>query len=389
MWKQFYPDGNLVYGNFLDTVNAIMPMYAMRAIGGTLYISGAIMAIINVIQTIRQGQKVTDELAEAPALAPISKKRVAGETLHHWLERKPVQMTIWATIAVAIGGAVQIIPTLLVKENIPTIAEVKPYTPLELEGRDLYIREGCVGCHTQMVRPFRSEVERYGEYSKAGEFVYDRPFLWGSKRTGPDLHRLGGKYNNNWHFNHMLDPRETSPGSIMPSYPWLIKNELNTDRLLQKMRTLSKLGVPYNEDDFKFAQENLAVQARAIANSLLNDPNFVANYEASKKNAEVRGEKFIPIEKREIVAMIAYLQRLGVDIKAKKENAEKQFVMMKFIKHHMASIEGVSLYPIISLIICFTFFIVLFWWVLSYKKKDLNEISNLPFNDDDQNNNIL
>ena len=151
----------------------------------------------------------------------------------------------------------------------------------------------------------------------------DRPFLWGSKRTGPDLHRLGGKYNNNWHFNHMLDPRETSPGSIMPSYPWLIKNELNTDRLLQKMRTLSKLGVPYNEDDFKFAQENLAVQARAIANSLLNDPNFVANYEASKKNAEVRGEKFIPIEKREIVAMIAYLQRLGVDIKAKKENAEK------------------------------------------------------------------
>jgi len=323
MWKQFYPDGNLVYGNFLDTVNAILPMYAMRAIGGTLYISGAIMAIINVIQTIRQGQKVTDELAEAPALAPISKKRVAGETLHHWLERKPVQMTIWATIAVAIGGAVQIIPTLLVKENIPTIAEVKPYTPLELEGRDLYIREGCVGCHTQMVRPFRSEVERYGEYSKAGEFVYDRPFLWGSKRTGPDLHRLGGKYNNNWHFNHMLDPRETSPGSIMPSYPWLIKNELNTDRLLQKMRTLSKLGVPYNEDDFKFAQENLAVQARAIANSLLNDPNFVANYEASKKNAEVRGEKFIPIEKREIVAMIAYLQRLGVDIKAKKENAEK------------------------------------------------------------------
>ena len=323
MWKQFSPDGNLVYGNFLDTVNAIMPMYAMRAIGGTLYITGAILAVINVVKTIRQGQSVTDELAEAPALAPISKRRVAGETLHHWLERKPVQMTIWATIAVAIGGAVQIIPTLLVKENIPTIAEVKPYTPLELEGRDLYIREGCVGCHTQMVRPFRSEVERYGEYSKAGEFVYDRPFLWGSKRTGPDLHRLGGKYNNNWHFNHMLDPRQTSAGSIMPSYPWLIKNELNTDRLLEKMRTLSKLGVPYNEADFKFAHENLAVQARAIANSLQNDPNFVADYEASKKNAEVRGEQFIPIEKREIVAMIAYLQRLGVDIKAKKENTEK------------------------------------------------------------------
>ena len=121
----------------------------------------------------------------------------------------------------------------------------------------------------------------------------------------------------------MLDPRQTSAGSIMPSYPWLIKNELNTDRLLQKMRTLAKLGVPYNESDFKFAHENLDVQARAIANSLQNDPNFVADYEASKKNAEVRGEQFIPIEKREIVAMIAYLQRLGVDIKAKKENTEK------------------------------------------------------------------
>ena len=170
MWKQFTPDGNLVY-DFLDTVKAIIPMYIMRAIGGTLYISGAILAVINVVQTIRQGQKVTDELAQAPALAPISKRRIAGETLHNWLERKPVQMTIWATIAVAIGGAVQIIPTLLVKENIPTISEVKPYTPLELEGRDIYIREGCVGCHTQMIRPFRSEVERYGEYSKGSLYM--------------------------------------------------------------------------------------------------------------------------------------------------------------------------------------------------------------------------
>ena len=322
MWKQFTPDGNLVY-DFLDTVKAIIPMYIMRAIGGTLYISGAILAVINVVQTIRQGQKVTDELAQAPALAPISKRRIAGETLHNWLERKPVQMTIWATIAVAIGGAVQIIPTLLVKENIPTISEVKPYTPLELEGRDIYIREGCVGCHTQMIRPFRSEVERYGEYSKAGEFVYDRPFLWGSKRTGPDLHRLGGKYNDNWHLNHMIDPRKTSTGSIMPSYPWLMQNELNTDRTVQKMRTLASLGVPYNEADFQYAQKNIEIQARAIANNLNNDPRFVSSYEKSKKNAEIRGEKFLPIEKREIIAMIAYLQRLGVDIKTNKETTRK------------------------------------------------------------------
>ena len=322
MWKQFSPDGNLVYGNFLHTVSAIMPMYIMRAVGGTLYIIGATLTVINVIKTIQSGKGVEDELAQAPALEVISKKRVAGETLHNWLERKPIQMTIWATIAVAIGGIVQIIPMIMVKENVPTITEVKPYTPLELEGRDLYIREGCVGCHTQMVRPFRSEVERYGEYSKAGEFVYDRPFLWGSKRTGPDLHRLGGKYNDNWHFDHMLDPRETSFGSIMPSYPWLIYNRLDTSNLQDKMRTLATLGVPYSENDIANAQKNLETQALSIVKSLHNDPKFVASYQESMKNAAVRGEEFLPMEKREIIAMIAYLQRLGTDIKTKNNSSK-------------------------------------------------------------------
>ena len=322
MWKQFSPDGNLVYGNFLHTVSAIMPMYIMRAVGGTLYIIGATLAVINVIKTIQSGKGVEDELAQAPALEVISKKRVAGETLHNWLERKPIQMTIWATIAVAIGGIVQIIPMIMVKENVPTITEVKPYTPLELEGRDLYIREGCVGCHTQMVRPFRSEVERYGEYSKAGEFVYDRPFLWGSKRTGPDLHRLGGKYNDNWHFDHMLDPRETSFGSIMPSYPWLIYNRLDTSNLQDKMRTLATLGVPYSENDIANAQKSLETQALSIVKSLHNDPKFVASYQESMKNAAVRGEEFLPMEKREIIAMIAYLQRLGTDIKTKNNSSK-------------------------------------------------------------------
>ena len=322
MWKQFSPDGNLVYGNFLHTASAIIPMYIMRAVGGTLYIIGATLAVINVIKTIQSGKGVEDELAQAPALEVISKKRVAGETLHNWLERKPIQMTIWATIAVAIGGIVQIIPMIMVKENVPTITEVKPYTPLELEGRDLYIREGCVGCHTQMVRPFRSEVERYGEYSKAGEFVYDRPFLWGSKRTGPDLHRLGGKYNDNWHFDHMLDPRETSFGSIMPSYPWLIYNRLDTSNLQDKMRTLATLGVPYSENDIADAQKNLETQALSIVKSLHNDPKFVASYQESMKNAAVRGEEFLPMEKREIIAMIAYLQRLGTDIKTKNNSSK-------------------------------------------------------------------
>src|SRR5690606_8504921 len=164
MWKQFNPDGTLVYGNFLETVSQIIPMYWMRAIGGSLYIVGVFVMLYNVVRTIKSGSKVKDELAEAPALSRVSKRRVAGETFHNWLERKPVQLTILATIAILIGGIVQIIPTILVKSNIPTISSVKPYTPLELEGRDLYIREGCVGCHSQMIRPFRGEVERYGEY---------------------------------------------------------------------------------------------------------------------------------------------------------------------------------------------------------------------------------
>lgn len=317
MWKQFTPDGNLVYGNFLHTVNAIMPMYIMRAIGGSLYLLGAVLAVINMVKTIKQGQDVQDELAQAPALIPVD-GRLAGETFHHWLERKPIQLTIGATIAVAIGGAVQIIPTLLIKENIPTISSIKPYTPLELEGRDLYIREGCVSCHSQMIRPFRSEVERYGEYSKAGEFVYDRPFLWGSRRTGPDLHRVGGKYNDNWHFDHMDDPRVTSPGSIMPSYPWLITDELDTSDIEAKMRTLSALGVPYTEEEIAGAQKAIEEQAAKIVKNLHNDPKFTESERKSREAASVRGEEFIPMEKREIIAMIAYLQRLGTDIKASK-----------------------------------------------------------------------
>lgn len=171
MWKQFNPDGTLVYGNFLETVTEIMPMYAMRAIGGSLYIIGVFIMIYNVIRTVRAGSEVEDELAEAPALKKISRGRLSGETFHTWLERKPIKLAILATIAILIGGVVQIVPTLMIDSNVPTISSVKPYTPLELEGRDLYIREGCVSCHSQQVRPFRSEVERYGEYSK-GESMF-------------------------------------------------------------------------------------------------------------------------------------------------------------------------------------------------------------------------
>lgn len=315
MWKQFNPDGTLVYGNFLETVTEIMPMYWFRAIGGSMYICGMFILLYNVYKTIKSGSEVTDELAEAAPLQKISNKRLVGEGFHTWLERKPVQLTILATIAILIGGIIQIVPTLLVKSNIPTITSVKPYTPLELEGRDIYIRESCVSCHSQMIRPFRSEVERYGEYSKAGEYVYDHPFLWGSKRTGPDLMRIGGKYSDNWHFNHMYDPQSTSAGSIMPGYKWLITDEHDRSSTEAKMEAMVKLGVPYTEAEIANAQALMDEQATRIQENLYNDPDFVATYEADKKYAEENGLDFIEMKDREIVALIAYIQRLGTDIK--------------------------------------------------------------------------
>src|SRR5690554_6299033 len=320
MWKQFNPDGTLTYGNFLETVTQIMPMYAMRAIGGTMYIIGAFIAVYNVYMTSRRGSKVVDELAEAAPLTPVTKRQTSGEGYHTWLERRPIKLTIYATIAILIGGAVQIIPSLMVDDYVPRIASVKPYTPLELEGRDLYIREGCVSCHSQMIRPFRSEVERYGEYSKSGEFVYDHPFLWGSKRTGPDLHRVGGKYSDNWHFNHMYDPQSTSSGSIMPAYKWLINSKLDKSYTERKMRALVKIGVPYTDEEIENAQQLMDEQGKQIEKNLYNDPDFVTSYEADKKYAEENGEEFIEMKDREIVAMIAYLQRLGTDINM--ENTE-------------------------------------------------------------------
>lgn len=319
MWKQFNPDGTLVYGNFLETVTSIMPMYWMRAIGGTLYIIGLFILVYNVVKTIKQGKAVEDELAEAPALQKITNKRIKGEKFHPWLERRPIQLTILATVAVLIGGIIQIVPTLMVKSNIPTIAAVKPYTPLELEGRDLYIREGCVGCHTQMIRPFRWEVERYGEYSKSEEYVYDHPFLWGSKRTGPDLMRVGGKYSDNWHFNHMWDPRSTSAGSIMPSYKWLFDNEkMDYSQIQTKMEVMVKLGVPYTKEEIKNAQAMIDKQALSIEKNLYTDPDFRKSYEESRKAAAAKGDPFIPMYQREIIPMIAYLQRMGTDIKVKE-----------------------------------------------------------------------
>ncbi len=305
LWKQFNPDGTLVYGNFLETLTEILPMHSLRAIGGSMYLTGYLLLAFNIIKTVRGAEvKVTDELAEAAPLKKVPSGRTAGEPVHTWLERKTILFTVLALVAILVGTLVELVPLFLVKSNVPTISSVKPYSPLELEGRDIYIREGCNNCHSQMIRPFRSEVARYGDYSKAGEFVYDFPFLWGSRRTGPDLQREGGKYNDNWHFNHMYDPRSTSPGSIMPRYTWLFKDDLNASNLQDKMRTLQMLGVPYTEEDIQGARASLEKQAMAIEKSLRQSPEFVENYGSSN------------IQNKEITALIAYLQRLGTDIKA-------------------------------------------------------------------------
>jgi len=299
MWKQFTESGQLKY-QFLETVTYMAPFYAMRALGGVLYLSGAIIALVNIFKTIGQGTLVANEEAEAPALEKEYTKHT-GEHWHRWIERKPTPLLIMSLIVILIGGMVEIIPTFLVKSNIPTIASVKPYTPLELQGRDIYVREGCYTCHSQMIRPFRSETERYGEYSKAGEFVYDHPFQWGSKRTGPDLAREGSgnlKKSNTWHFNHLEEPSAISTGSVMPSYAFLIEHDLDTATTPLKINAMRTLGVPYDEGFAPKANAALMVQAKEIAASLKKD------------GIEVPANK-------EIIAVIAYLQRLGTDINKK------------------------------------------------------------------------
>jgi cytochrome c oxidase cbb3-type subunit I/II len=299
MWKEFNQEGFLQYPNFLETVLQLVPMYGLRALGGSLYIVGVFLMAYNLWKTARAGQFVPDVEAQAvPLKAQVPHVEKGPSYKHRWLESRAVLFTILTLVAILIGGAVEIIPLYVIRSNVPTISSVKPYTPLEVLGRDIYIREGCVGCHSQMVRPFRSETERYGEYSKAGEFVYDHPFLWGSKRNGPDLHRVGGKYSDAWHFNHMEDPSSMSPGSLMPRYPWLLTQKLDLPSVPARIRALRKVGVPYEpgyEDGP--ARQELEAQAATI----------VANLKQGSVEAE---------PDREIIALIAYLQRLGTDIKA-------------------------------------------------------------------------
>ncbi len=202
-------------------------------------------------------------------------------TGHEKVEKNIGLMIVLVLIVVSIGGLVQIVPLFFQDSMTEPIAGLKPYSPLRLSGRDIYIRESCMVCHSQMIRPFRAETERYGHYSVAGEFVYDRPFQWGSKRTGPDLHRVGGRYSDEWHQVHMTNPRDVVPESIMPGYPWLEENELDGSDIQKKMEVLRTLGAPYSDEE------------------IANAPAALAG-------------------KTELDALIAYLQGLGIELKARR-----------------------------------------------------------------------
>ncbi len=320
MWRAFEPDGRLVYPDFIETVIRIVPMYWVRLIGGTLFFGGLLIMVYNLVKTMRSAP--ADYAVEPEVNAPplVSDFSAPGATtpantydhafyrfqhamrhgFHRILEGRVVLFTVLTALALSVGSLVEALPMFLDKDNVKTIASVKPYTPLELLGRDIYLREGCYNCHSQMVRPFLHETERYGEYSKGGEFVYDHPFQWGSKRTGPDLHRVGGKYPSLWHVRHMPDPRSTTPGSVMPRYPHLLKDPLDTSEIGAKLRAMRTVGVPYTDGEIETAKASIDGQAHRIA-------------------AEVEAQQGpTGLADREITALTAYLQRLGTDISWKK-----------------------------------------------------------------------
>jgi cytochrome c oxidase cbb3-type subunit I/II len=319
MWRAFEPDGRLTYQEFIETVTRLIPMYEIRFVGGLLYLTGVVLLVVNLFMTIRSAPAnyreeperrapalQRDDPLPAPALdlAPATYDHLlyrfqAGirHGFHRWLETLPLTMTVLSIAAISVGSLVEAVPLFLVKSNVPTILSVKPYTPLELAGRGIYLREGCYTCHSQMVRPFRAETERYGEYSKAGEFVYDHPFQWGSKRTGPDLHREGGLRPDLWHVRHMETPALITRGSIMPAFPHLNTDPLDLGDIQARMEALRRVGVPYTDADIEHAEASARAQARSIAAAV-----------------ETAGGPS-GLEEREILALTAYLQRLGTDIR--------------------------------------------------------------------------
>jgi len=320
MWRAFDQTGRLQYPDFLDTVIRLIPMYYVRALGGALYIAGLLILVYNMYKTwqkrpakyeepeIEVPPMVREAKAEAKEQRALERSVTPPVHWHRKWEGLPALFTVLTVVAVVVASAFEIIPTFLIGDNIPKIASVKPYTPLELYGRDIYIREGCYNCHSQMVRPFIDETVRYGqggvpaEYSKPGEFIYDHPFQWGSKRTGPDLAREGGRRDELWHWRHFEDPRTPSPGSVMPAYPHLLSDDIPFDDIQSRVDAMAMLGVPYGKDILANAADAAHVQASALGAKLekLGGPAHMEN--------------------KEVIALIAYLQRLGMDIRQAAPN---------------------------------------------------------------------
>jgi len=306
MWRAFDQTGRLQYPDFLETVTRLLPMYWVRALGGTLYIAGLLIGAYNVYKTWKARPATYEDIEiEVPprvSAQPLKREAHAVHWHRKW-EGFPALFTTLTVLAVLVASAFEIVPTFLIADNVPRIKSVKPYTPLELYGRDLYVAEGCYNCHSQMVRPFIDETVRYGqngvpaEYSKPGEFVYDHPFQWGSKRTGPDLAREGGRRDELWHLRHFENPRTTSPGSVMPPYPHLLEDTIEWDEIQDRIDVMAMLGVPYDAQALAGAQAIARSQAEQLAEKLrvAGGPPGMAD--------------------KEVIALIAYMQRLGVDIR--------------------------------------------------------------------------
>ena len=344
MWRAEAAGGGLLYPNFVETVIAVVPMYWMRLIGGTVYLLGFVMLGWNLVMTARSGQPV-ETTVEVPVMPeeprvpwqeivfgkPVILVTVLGtlltitavvnelasivvgtvtlavgilgtlalgfgkssaeKTWHGILEGRGLLFTVFTVIAVLIGGIAEILPSVAIGVQDQRTTQQRPYTALELEGRDIYVAEGCYTCHSQMIRPFTWESARFGAISDDDDSIWDRPFQWGSKRTGPDLAREGDRYPDLWHVNHMIDPRSVSPGSVMPSYPHLATNRVDFNRTRGKLLALQNLGVPYSHEEVAHAAADAREQANGIASGFARD-------------IEIDAES-------ELVALVAYLQRLG------------------------------------------------------------------------------
>jgi len=288
MWRAIGEGGRLVYPDFVETVTRIVPLYYVRALGGALFLSGAIMMVYNIVKTVKAG-------APEPVHVPQA-ERGSGEfdKGHRKLEGLVTVFAVLAFLAIAVGSVIEIIPILSLNKWVRPTVQSDPFTPLELAGRDIYVREGCYVCHSQMIRKLPFDVLRFGQASSIEESMYDHPFQWGSKRTGPDLARVGKKYPDLWHYRHMNNPRDVVPMSIMPTYPWLLTQKTDFYRLRKKTSVLRYLGVPYTDDQVANADGIAEQQAAAVAEGL-----------------RAQGVQDDDLQEREIVALIAYLQALG------------------------------------------------------------------------------